>query len=97
MDLLTQDQLEAICPFFVEELTQFIAASPEMQDRPEAVIYALGQTLHNHLKTLDLKDMDKGFVVATLIKALAQFNEIELAVYRALQDTMLQQKTSTIH
>lgn len=95
--LIEQEELDDICPFMVEELELVIAESDTFKDADEATIYALCQTLHNKLKSLDVSLEDKGAVVATLIQGLVEFNEEALALHREFIGTLLEQKASTIH
>jgi hypothetical protein len=95
--LMTQDDLEAVCPVMTKEIDNFITSHPLFNDSSEAVLYALTQLLHNRLQVLDMEPEEKGAIVAALIDGLIEFNKEPLALHNELIRAIREQKAGTVH
>jgi 4-hydroxy-3-methylbut-2-enyl diphosphate reductase IspH len=93
--LMSQDDLENFCPGIVDEIERFL--QEKYKGKNEAVIYALGEILHNRLEVADLELEEKGAVVATLISGFVELNEDALAAHRQIQKIIREQKAGTVH
>jgi hypothetical protein len=96
-DLISQDDLDNLCPIATEDLDLYIQAHPVLGKNPEVTTYVLGQILHERLGSLPMKLEDKGAVIATIIRGLVEFNGDALAAHRALKSALFEQKDSTVH
>jgi hypothetical protein len=97
-DLVTQEEMEEFCPLAVEQLARFIETNRDFKVMgDEIVIYALAQLISNKMFDIDLEDKDKGAVIATIISGLCDFHDIPLALHREFLNTLIEQKSSTIH
>lgn len=90
------DQIDIDAPRILKQLNTFINLTIK-NGQDEALVYAVAQLLHDRIRSLDIREEEKGALVSQLISNFSEFNKVELALWKELVQATLDRKTATTH